>query len=267
MASIHFGAAIAKGLFAQVSPIGVVSLRLGLGAAVLLMLVRPRWRQYSVRNCGGLVLLGLSMGLMNTLFYSAIAYIPIGVAVTLEFVGPLGVALFHSRRGREWLWVALAATGVLLLAPIGDVSLHPMGVILALLAGSCWAAYIVLANRVARTFPGSEGTALAMAVGAIAIVPFGIAAEGTNLLNPSVLLLGLGVAVLSSALPYSLEMAALRQMPVKVFGVLMSLEPAVASVVGLLVLGEQLSLRMVMAIALVSFASAGSTFQSRVPVE
>ena len=265
MASIHFGAAIAKGLFAQVSPIGVVSLRLGLGAAVLLMLVRPRWRQYSVRNCGGLVLLGLTMGLMNTLFYSAIAYIPIGVAVTLEFVGPLGVALFHSRRGREWLWVALAATGVLLLAPIGDVSLHPMGVILALLAGSCWAAYIVLANRVARTFPGSEGTALAMAVGAIAIVPFGIAAEGTNLLNPSVLLLGLGVAVLSSALPYSLEMAALRQMPVKVFGVLMSLEPAVASVVGLLVLGEQLSLRMVMAIALVSFASAGSTFQPKPP--
>ena len=267
MASIHFGAAIAKGLFAQVSPIGVVSLRLGLGAVVLLVLVRPRWRQYSLRNCGGLALLGLTMGLMNTLFYSAIAYIPIGTAVTLEFVGPLGVALFHSQRRRDWLWVAMAAAGVLLLAPVGGGSLHPLGVTLALLAGSCWAAYIVLANRVARTFPGSEGTALAMTVGAIAVVPFGIAAEGTNLLHPSVLLLGLAVAVLSSALPYSLEMAALRQMPVKVFGVLMSLEPAVASVVGLLVLGEQLSLRMVMAIALVSFASAGSTFQPKASVK
>lgn len=263
MASIHSGAAIAKGLFNQVSPFGMVSLRLGLGALVLLLLSRPRWRHYTWQDYRLLGLLGLSMGVMNTCLYHAIAYIPIGVAVTLEFVGPLGVALAHSRRGMDWLWVAMAAAGVLLLAPIGGVALHPLGVVLALIAGSCWAAYIVLSAKVGRVFAGSEGVAMAMTAGAIAIVPLGVAVEGANLLRPSVLLLGLVVAILSSALPYSLEMAALRQLPVKVFGVLMSLEPAVASGIGLLILGEQLSLRMVMAIGLVSLASAGSTFQPK----
>lgn len=263
MASIHSGAAIAKGLFDQVSPFGMVSLRLGLGALVLLLLVRPRWRHHAWQDYRLLGLLGLAMGVMNAALYHAISYIPIGVAVTLEFVGPLGVALAHSRRGADWLWVAMAAAGVLLLAPIGGVSLHPVGVLLALLAGSCWAAYIMLSAKVGRVFPGSEGVAMAMTAGAIAIVPFGVAIEGTNLLNPYILLMGLLVAILSSALPYSLEMAALRQLPVKVFGVLMSLEPAVASCIGLLILGEQLSLRMVVAIALVSLASVGSTLQSR----
>ncbi|MEM6867805.1 MAG: EamA family transporter, partial [Cyanobacteria bacterium P01_C01_bin.121] len=152
--------------------------------------------------------------------------------------------------------------GVALLAPIGG-SLHPLGVILALIAGSCWAAYITLSAQVGKVFPGSEGVAMAMTAGAIAIVPFGIAAEGPNLLNPYILMMGLLVAILSSALPYSLEMAALRQLPVKVFGVLMSVEPGVASCIGLIILGEQLSLRMVVAIVLVSSASIGSTLQSR----
>lgn len=263
MASIHSGAAIAKGLFSQVSPFGMVSLRLGLGALVLLVLFRPRWRHYSGQDYRLLALLGLSMGVMNACLYHAIAYIPIGVAVTLEFIGPLGVALAHSRRGADWLWVALAAAGVTLLAPVGGLSLHPLGVLLALMAGACWAAYIVLSAKVGRVFPGTEGVAMAMTAGAIAIVPFGIAAEGTNLLNPYVLMMGFLVAVLSSALPYSLEMAALRQLPVRVFGVLMSLEPAVASCIGLIILGEQLSVRMVMAIVLVSLASVGSTIQSR----
>jgi len=263
MASIHLGAAIAKGLFDQVSPFGMVSLRLGLGALVLLLWVRPRWRHHSWQDYRLLGLLGLSMGVMNAALYHAISYIPIGVAVTLEFIGPLGVALAYSRRGADWAWVAMAAAGVALLAPIGSAALHPVGVLLALLAGSCWAAYILLSARVGRVFPGSEGVAMAMTAGAIAIVPFGIAIEGTHLLNPYILLMGLLVAILSSALPYSLEMAALRQLPVKVFGVLMSLEPAVASGIGLLILGEQLSLRMVLAIALVSLASVGSTLQSR----
>ena len=262
MASIHSGAAIAKGLFTQVSPFGMVSLRLGLGALVLLVLVRPQWRHHSWQDYRLLALLGLSMGIMNACLYHAIAYIPIGVAVTLEFVGPLGVALFYSRRGADWVWVAMAAAGVALLAPIGG-SLHPLGVILALTAGSCWAAYITLSAQVGKVFPGSEGVAMAMTAGAIAIVPFGIAAEGTNLLNPYILMMGLMVAILSSALPYSLEMAALRQLPVKVFGVLMSVEPGVASCIGLIILGEQLSLRMVVAIVLVSSASIGSTLKSR----
>lgn len=241
----------------------MVSLRLGLGALVLLLLSRPHWRQYRWQDYRLLGLLGVAMGVMNASLYHAIAYIPIGVAVTLEFVGPLGVALAHSRRGWDWLWVALAATGVVLLAPVGGLSLHPLGVALALLAGSCWAAYIVLSAQVGKVFAGSEGVAMAMTAGAIAVVPFGVAIEGLNLLNPVVLLPGFAVAILSSALPYSLEMAALRQLPVKVFGVLMSLEPAVASCIGLLILGEQLSLRMIAAIALVSLASAGSTFQPK----
>lgn len=263
MVSIHSGAAIAKSLFAQTSPFGIASLRLGLGTVVLLALVRPRWRHHHWTDYRLLGLLGLSMGVMNTLLYHAIAYIPIGVAVTLEFIGPLGVAFAHSRRRLDILWVILAATGVVLLAPIGDVSLQPIGIILALLAGGCWAAYIVLSAQASRVFPGSDGVALAITVGAIAILPFGIAMEGTTLLSPQVLLLGLAVAVLSSALPYSLEMAALRQLPVQVFGILMSLEPAVASGIGLLILGERLSLRMVVAIALVSIASAGSAFPAK----
>ena len=262
MASIHSGAAIAKSLFDQVSPFGMVSLRLGLGALVLVILFRPQWRHHSWREYRLLALLGLSMGVMNACLYHAIAYIPIGVAVTLEFVGPLGVALAHSRRGADWLWVMLAATGVVLLAPVGGASLHPIGVLLALISGACWAAYIILSAKVGKVFPGSEGVAMAMTAGAIAILPFGIAAEGTNLLNPYVLMMGLLVAMLSSALPYSLEMAALRQLPVKVFGVLMSVEPAIASCIGLIILGEQLSLRMVVAMVLVSSASIGSTLKS-----
>jgi inner membrane transporter RhtA len=262
MASIHSGAAIAKGLFDQVSPFGMVSLRLGLGAAVLLLLNRPRWRHHTWQDYRLLAWLGLSMGVMNAALYHAISYIPIGVAVTLEFIGPLGVALAHSRRGMDWLWVAMAAGGVALLAPIGG-SLHPVGVGLALLSGGCWAAYILLSAQVGKVFPGSDGVAMAMTAGAIAIVPFGVASEGLNLLNPHILLMGLLVAILSSALPYSLEMSALRRLPVKVFGVLMSVEPAIASCIGLLILGEQLSLRMVIAIVLVSLASAGSTFQPK----
>lgn len=243
----------------------MVSLRLGLGALVLIGLARPRWRDHAAPDYRLLALLGVSMGVMNASLYHAIAYIPIGVAVTLEFIGPLGVALAHSRRGTDWLWVALAAAGVLLLAPVGGVSLHPLGVLLALLAGGCWAAYIMLSARVGQIFAGSEGLAMAMTVGAMVVVPFGLAAEGVKLFKPSILMLGLLVAILSSALPYSLEMAALRQLPVKVFGVLMSLEPAVASCIGLMILGEQLSLRMVVAIILVSLASVGSTLRSGPP--
>ncbi len=261
MASIHSGAAIAKSLFTQVSPFGMVTLRLGLGSLVLLLLMRPRWRHHARRDYLLLGLLGLSIGVMNTLLYHAIAYIPIGVAVTLEFVGPLGVALAHSRRITDLLWVVMAAIGVTLLAPIGNATLQPLGVVLALGAGGCWAAYILLSSRVAKVFPGSEGVALAMTVGAIAVLPFGIASEGFHLLSPTVLSSGLAVAILSSALPYSLEMAAIRQLSVKTFGVLMSLEPAVASCIGLILLGEQLNLRMISAIALVSLASAGSTLK------
>lgn len=258
MVSIHTGAAIAKGLFTVVTPLGIASLRLSLSSLLLWGIARPRWRQHAPQDYGMLALLGLTMGLMNVLLYSAIAYIPIGVAVTLEFLGPLGVALFYSRRGIDVLWVVMAAAGVTLLTPLQGASLNLLGVTLALLSGGCWAAYILLAARVGKVFPGSEGVAMAMTVGAIAILPFGIGTNGAVLLSPKVLGLGAIVAMMASALPYSIEMSALRQIPVRVFGVLMSVEPVVASAVGLVLLGEHLTLRMGAAIALVSLAAAGS---------
>ncbi|WP_036028240.1 EamA family transporter [Leptolyngbya sp. PCC 6406] len=256
--SVQLGSALAKGLFVYVSPVGVAFLRLALASAVLLMVTRPRWREYSWSDYRLLGLFGLSMGAMNSLLYSAIAYIPLGVAVTLEFLGPLAVALAHSRRALDGLWVALAAGGILLLTPLPGSDLDPLGVVLALGAGGCWAAYILLSARVGKTFQGSEGLAMALGAGALVVLPLALAQSGLQLFSPPLLGLGLGVAMLASALPYSLEMAALRRLPIKVFGVLMSLEPAMASFLGLILLGEQLSPQMIAAIALVSIAAAGS---------
>lgn len=259
MLSIQAGSAFAKGLFVYVSPVGLAFLRLSLAAAILVPLMRPRWRHYSWGDYRLLALLGITVGTMNGLLYSAIAYIPLGVAVALEFMGPLGVALMYARHLRDGVWVLLAALGVVLLTPWqGSMTLHPLGVVLALGAGCCWAAYILLAAKVSQVAPGSEGVAVAMVAGALAVLPVALMQEGWQLFNPSRLGVGLGVAILASALPYSLEMAALRRLPVKVFGVLMSLEPVVAAGMGLAILGETLSVRMVVAIALVSVAAAGS---------
>lgn len=261
MASIHIGGAVSKGMFEHITPLGIVSLRLGLGALVLLLFSRPRWSQLSWKNCRLLGALGLATGIMNVLFFSAIAHIPIGVAVTLEFVGPLGLALLYSRQMTDLLLIGMAASGVVLLSPFDSGQLHPLGAIFALMAGGCWAAYISLTAKVGKSFAGSEGLAMSMLASAIAVVPFGLMVEGGNLFEPSILLPGLVIALLSSVLPYSLEIAALRQIPVKIFGVLMSLEPAVASFIGILLLGEQLSFRMMVALVLVSFASAGSAIK------
>jgi len=184
------------------------------------------------------------------------------VAVTLEFVGPLGVAVAGSRRLLDGLWVVLAATGVLLLAPLkvlGATDLDPAGVAFALLAGVFWASYILLSARVGGAFPGGTGLVISLCVGTLVLLPIGIADGGYALLDPKLLLLGLGVAILSSAVPYSLELSALRTLPTRVFGVLMSLEPAVAALVGFLVLGELLDLRAVAAIGLVTVAAAGAS--------
>jgi inner membrane transporter RhtA len=266
MISIQSGSALAKGLFDVISPVGLAFLRLALAAAVLLPITRPRWRQYRWQDYRWVVGLGVSVGAMNALLYSAIAHIPLGVAVTLEFVGPLGVALAHARRPVEGLWVGLAAVGLVLLAPWQTgVNLAPVGVMLALASGGCWGLYILLAARVSQIMPGSGAVAIAMAAGALAVLPIAVAQEGTRLLSPSLLGLGLGVAILASALPYSLEMAAIRQVPVRVFGVLMSLEPVVATSLGFVMLGEQISLRVALAIALVSFAAAGSALSQSPP--
>jgi inner membrane transporter RhtA len=208
------------------------------------------------------VVFGLALAAMNLSLYLAIDRIPLGVAVTLEFVGPLGVAVAGSRRLLDGLWVVLAATGVLLLAPLnvlGATDLDPVGVVFALLAGAFWASYILLSARVGGVFPGGTGLVISLCVGTLVLLPVGIASGGYALLDPKLLFLGLGVAILSSAIPYSLELSALRTLSTRVFGVLMSLEPAVAALVGFLVLGELLDWRAVVAIGLVTVAAAGAS--------
>lgn len=257
MASTQLGSTLAKSLFGQVGPLGMVLLRVGLSAVVLVAWCRPRWRGHRPSDYRLLVTFGLSLAVMNALFYCAIARIPIGVAVALEFSGPLTVALLHSRRWLDGLWVALAAVGIVLLSPLNTPALDSLGVVMALLAGVAWGAYIVLSARMGQAFRGGEGLALSMAVGALLLLPVGVLAEGRALLSPHILLLGLGVAMLASTLPYSLEMTALRRMPVNVFGVLMSLEPAIAAVISFLWLGETLTMTMIGAIGLVTIAAAG----------
>ena len=258
VASVQLGAAFAKGLFDEVGPGGAVLLRVALAAALLLMIWRPSVRARSRGEWALAAAFGLSLAGMNFAFYSALDRVPLGVGVTLEFTGPLAVAVAGSRRALDLLWVALAAAGVLLLAGPGGGGTDGAGMALALLAGAFWAAYILLSARVGRAFPGGGGLALAMVVAAVSLVPFGVDQGGAELLSPAVLGVGAAVAILSSAIPYSLELEALRRLPARVFGVLMSLEPAMAALFGLIVLGEVLEAQELVALVLVVIASAGA---------
>ncbi len=275
--SVQLGAAFAKGLFEDLGPAGTVFLRTAFAALVLIAIWRP-WRALRTARLspdpaerGSVPLLfafGLSLAAMNLCFYEALSRIPLGIAVTLEFTGPLGVAIAGSRRALDVLWVVLAASGILLLAPLGRLfgassgGVDPVGAGLALLAGAFWAAYILLAGRTGRAYPGGAGLALAMGISTVLLLPAGVGGAGTNLLNPGLLAAGFGVAMLSSAIPYSLEIEALRRLPARVFGVLMSLEPAVAAAVGFVVLGEVIGVRSAIAIALVVTASAGASLSA-----
>lgn len=263
MLSVQLGAALAKGLFSIIGPAGTVSLRLVFAAVVMCAMVRPRLRGHRRAEYGLVLLFGLTMAAMNLCFYGALSRIPLGIAVTLEFLGPLAVAVAGSRRRLDLLWAAFAAAGIVLLSPLTGASLDPLGILLALSAGGGWAAYILLAGRTGRAFPGAEGLALAMGVGAAAILPVGLAVGGNALLSPWLLLQGAGVALLGSVLPFSLEFEALKRVPAHVFGVLMSLEPAIAALVGLIVLSEPISARTLAALALVSAATVGTTRTNR----
>jgi len=267
--SVQLGAAIAKGLFDSLGPGGTVFLRIGFAALVILALWRPRLRGYTRRDYLIATLFGLTLAGMNLSIYLSFDRIPLGIAVTLEFVGPLGVAVAGSRRLLDLAWVGLAAAGILLLAPLGilgDVDLDPIGVAFAFVAGGLWACYILLSARTGQTFPGMAGLAIALVMGTVVLLPVGVASAGPAMLDPGLLLAGFAVALLSSAIPYSLELEALRRLPARIFGVLMSLEPAVATLVGFLVLGEQLGLRALAAVALVTLAAAGaSRFGARNP--
>jgi inner membrane transporter RhtA len=260
--SVQLGAAMAKSLFDSLGPGGTVFLRIAFAALVLFLLVRPKLGGHD--RAGYLVagLFGLTLAGMNYSLYLAFDRIPLGVAVTLEFVGPLGVAVAGSRRVLDLLWVVLASAGILLLAPLGvlgGTELDSVGVAFALLAGLLWAGYILLSARTGSAFPGGTGLVIALCVGTFVLFPFGVAGASYALLDPKLLLAGFGVAMLSSAIPYSLELEALRKLPARVFGVLMSLEPAVAALAGLVVLGERLEMRAVAAIVFVTIAAAGAS--------
>lgn len=256
--SVQFGGALAATLMPLVGVVGSVSLRMGLAALVLLALVRPRLRGRSRRDWLLVSLFAASLTLMNLAFYASLVRLPIGVAVTIEFLGPLTLAAALSRRVRDGVATAGALLGVLLISevmttPWADIDL--LGVGLAAAAGACWAAYILLSGRTGAAFSGLDGIAIAMTIGAVVVLPFGWIDAGTTLLSSEALLKGLGIAVLSSALPYSLELVALRRITAGAFGVLLSLEPAAAALAGLLVLGQALAPAQLVGMALVISAS------------
>jgi inner membrane transporter RhtA len=265
IASVQFGAAFAKTLFDEIGPGGTVFLRVVFAAIVLMAVSRPALRGRSSADWRLMVAFGFVLVAMNLSYYESLNRIPLGIAVTFEFVGPLGVAVAGSRHALDLLWVALAAAGILLLSDFGTADLDRLGVALALLAGCFWAAYILLAARVGQRIPGGQGLALAMAVGALMLAPVGVGDGGAELIGVEVLAIGFAVAILSSVIPYRLELEALRRMPAGVFGVLMSLEPAAATLAGFLVLGEELAGRELVAIGLVVAASAGAARGTSVP--
>ena len=252
--SLQIGAAFAVELFDELGPGGAAFLRLAWAAAVLWALWRPRPRG----DAPVAIAFGLALGLMNLCIYEAMDRLPLGVAVTIEYAGPLAVAVIGSRRPRDVLWVVLAAAGIVILADPGGGSVDAVGVAFALAAAACWAAYIHLGQRTGRVYPGGTGLAIAMVAGAVLVAPVGIAEAGAALLRPELLAAGLAIALASSVLPYSFELEALRRLPADVFGVLMSLGPAVAALAGFAVLGQALGARELVAIAMVVVASAGA---------
>lgn len=261
--SVQSGAAIAKGLFPAIGATATASLRIGISALILWAAYRPNFNSITHKQWKLVIPYGLSLGAMNFIFYLAIERIPLGLAVTLEFIGPLLVAVTGSRRWIDFLWVALAAAGIGLIAPWTDSGEDLLGIFFALLAGAFWAAYIVLGGRISKIMKGGDAVAVGMLVAALLIIPFGILDGG--LVNSSVKLFGLGIALalLSSAIPFSLEMKALGLLPPRTFSILMSLEPAMASLCALVFLNEYLSYDEVLAVILIVIASAGTTLTSK----
>jgi inner membrane transporter RhtA len=257
--SVQGGAAIAKGLFPVLGAAGTASMRIGLSALLLLVAVRPRLGQLRANQWRAVVPYGLALGAMNFLFYCALARVPLGLAVTLEFVGPLALALSGSRRWFDVVWALLAGVGIALIAPWSGHGVDVLGMLFALAAGGCWAGYIVLGQRTAAVLPGTLAVAVGMLVGALLVVPFGLASGQLAALTPHLALLGGLLALFSSVLPFTLEMQALKSLPTRTFSILMSLEPAAAAVSGWLLLHERLTTGQWLAVVLIVIASAGAT--------
>ena len=264
IASVQIGATVARRLFEFLGPAGTVFVRVGFGALILLAMARPRRLQFVTTQWRSVVLFGLIIAAMNLCFYESIARIPLGIAVTIEFIGPLAVAIAGSRKALDFAWAAMAAAGVVMLSLTGG-KVTLVGVLFALGAGAGWASYIVINQRVGRLVPGADGLAFALLVGGLALAPLGIAGAGPRLLNLRNLGVGLVVAILSTAIPFSLEFAALRRLSSQVFGILMSLEPAMGAAAGFLFLGQRLSFRDLLAILFVMVASAGATATAERP--
>ncbi len=261
MISIQFSASQAKQLFKLIGVAGTSSMRLFFASLMMAVLFRP-WEVKFNRN---LLFYGGSLGLMNFSFYYALQRIPLGIGVALEFLGPLSVAIFTSQNKIDYLWAVLAGAGIVLLLPTeaAAASLDPLGIFLAILAGAFWALYIIFGKRAGNQLKGGVAASWGMLVAAAIVIPFGVGIDGSKLLNPAALPLGLLVALLGSAIPYSLEMIALKKMPSRTFGILMSLEPALAALMGLVFLSEQLTLNQWSAIGCVIISSAGSTITSK----
>jgi inner membrane transporter RhtA len=263
--SVQGGAAFAKELFPALGPAGTAGMRIGLSALLLLAAFRPPLTRFTHAQWRAVIPYGVVLGVMNLSFYLSLERIPLGLAVTVEFAGPLALAVAGSRRASDFLWVVLAAAGIVLIAPWpgGSSTVDPLGVVLALFAGACWAAYIVLGGRVSRLLPGGQGVAAGMLFAALTVLPFSFAQGLASKLTPPLFAASLAVALLSSAVPYTLEMSALRVLASRTFGILMSLEPAVAAVTGLLFLREQLTAVQWLALGFVSAASAGAALTAR----
>ena len=265
--SLQFGAAFATTLFSQIGPAGATTLRLTIAAIILGVIVRPRWSRWSNRQRKGIFALGIALAVMNGAFYLALETVPIGTAVTIEFLGPLTLAAVLSRRWADGAWVLLAFGGVLLLGlgDHGESGLDPIGVMFALIAAAAWAGYIVAGSHLAATLPSADWLAGASIVAAVLTLPFGAVSGGSELLDPKMLAAGAAVAILSSVIPYSLEMWALRSLAKKVFAVLIALEPAAAALAGVLVIGQTLDAFTLVAIGLVVTAGVGTVVMNRKP--
>ncbi|WP_433292269.1 EamA family transporter [Actinoplanes sp. CA-030573] len=263
IASVQFGSAVARTLFDDLGAAGVTLLRLSIAAVIIAVATRPRLRSWSGAAWRAAAVLGVVMAGMNLIFYLSLRTVPLGIAVTVEFLGPLLLALVQTRKLIDLLWALLAAAGVLLLGTAHGGSAPIGGLVLAFVAGLCWAGYIVFSARLGGLVPGTGGLAVSLAVAALLVLPFGFEGASAVRDDPSLLIGGTAVALLSSVLSYGLEINALRRIPTRVFGILMSLEPAAAALAGLLVLGQRLDAVEIVALVLVMLASAGVTLTAR----
>lgn len=264
MASVQMGASIAKTLFPVVGPVGMVAVRIALGTIVLCMLMRPWRARITAANWRPLTVYGITLGVMNLFYYLSLNRVPLGIVVAIEFTGPLAVAVLSSRRVIDFCWILLAAAGLLLLLPVAHVGvgIDPLGGLYALAAGACWALYIIYGQK-AGAAHGSQTVAIGSLISALIVIPIGLADRGSALFSSSILLPGLAVGILSTALPYTLEMYVLTRLPARTFGILMSIEPAFGALIGFVYLHEWLTATQWTAIALVIVASIGATASAR----